>query len=210
MSRRQEKRTKILEAAQGLFLANGFASTSTDAITAAAGVSKQTVYSYFPSKGALFTAVLRHLIDEKADETTFETSSGVSLQTRQDLRNALMELAGYIIEKLMDPEYLAMIRMVFAELRQFPELGQYFSEAVPARMMRKVGAILTSAHSSGIAHVPHIDASTRLFLGPLIIHVVLDGLLRVNSSPSAPSKERLRQLVDQFMTSIPDTEDGSA
>lgn len=199
-----------MQAAQRLFLADGFASTSTDAITAAAGVSKQTVYAYFPSKGALFAAVLRHLIDEKADETSFEARSEVSLQSREDLRNALTELAGYIIEKLMDLEYLAMIRMIFAELRQFPELGQYFSEAVPARMMRKVGGILRSAHSSGLAHVPDIDASTRLFLGPLVIHVVLDGLLRVNSSPSAPSKERLRQLVDQFMTSIPDIEDGLA
>ena len=36
----------------------GYAATSMDAVTALAGVSKQTIYSYFPSKGELFADFL--------------------------------------------------------------------------------------------------------------------------------------------------------
>ena len=56
--RAQAKRQQITDAARALFLAQGFARTSMDAITAEAGVSKQTLYSYFPSKNELLLANL--------------------------------------------------------------------------------------------------------------------------------------------------------
>ena len=45
------------------FLAAGFDATSMDRIAARAGVSKRTVYNHFPSKEALFAAILRQLWD---------------------------------------------------------------------------------------------------------------------------------------------------
>jgi TetR/AcrR family transcriptional repressor of mexJK operon len=53
-TRRTKSREKILTAAEGLFLAGGYHGTAMDAVTEAAGVSKQTVYAHFPSKEALF------------------------------------------------------------------------------------------------------------------------------------------------------------
>ncbi len=55
------KMAQVNEAAHRLFLEHGFAATSMDAVAREAGVSKATLYSYFPSKEALFA----HLI---ADE----------------------------------------------------------------------------------------------------------------------------------------------
>lgn len=56
--RQLAKRQQIADAATRLFLANGYAGTSTDAISADAGVSKQTLYSYFPTKVDLLAEVL--------------------------------------------------------------------------------------------------------------------------------------------------------
>lgn len=48
----------MLEGAKAIFLERGYAAASTDMIQQAAGVSKSTVYAYYPNKEALFTAVI--------------------------------------------------------------------------------------------------------------------------------------------------------
>ncbi len=57
-----EKVEAILQGAMQEFLANGFAGTTMDKVTAAAGVSKTTVYSYFQDKEKLFIALIERLI----------------------------------------------------------------------------------------------------------------------------------------------------
>jgi len=53
-----KKSLKILEAAKPLFLASGYTATSMDDVAAQAGVSKTTLYKRYPSKAALFAAVI--------------------------------------------------------------------------------------------------------------------------------------------------------
>lgn len=53
------KRAAIVDAAIEAFLASGYDATSMDRIAAHAGVSKRTVYNHFPSKDALFVAILQ-------------------------------------------------------------------------------------------------------------------------------------------------------
>ncbi|HBK47471.1 MAG TPA: TetR family transcriptional regulator [Xanthomonadaceae bacterium] len=48
--KRHETRQRIAEAGQRLFLANGYESTTLDAIAAEAGISRRTFFSYFKSK----------------------------------------------------------------------------------------------------------------------------------------------------------------
>ena len=60
-----EKRAAILNVAKRLFTTQGFDSTSMDAIAAAAGVSKLTVYSHFQDKERLFTAAVECVCAEQ-------------------------------------------------------------------------------------------------------------------------------------------------
>ncbi len=57
----QFKQETILQAALDLFLEQGYARTSMDTVAARAGVTKQTVYRYYPSKEELFVAVMAHI-----------------------------------------------------------------------------------------------------------------------------------------------------
>ncbi|KOQ92535.1 TetR/AcrR family transcriptional regulator, partial [Pluralibacter gergoviae] len=52
------KAQKVLAGAKSIFLARGYSAATTDMIQQAAGVSKSTVYAYYPNKEALFTAVV--------------------------------------------------------------------------------------------------------------------------------------------------------
>ena len=64
--RARAKRDQILSGARLVFLGDGFAAASTDAIAAEAKVSKRTLYVYYPSKEDLFVDVLRKLTIENA------------------------------------------------------------------------------------------------------------------------------------------------
>src|SRR5713226_7273324 len=65
-TRTEKKRAQIRAAAKQLFLRHGFQATSTDAIAAAASVSKETLYRYYPKKDDLFVDVLRSLTIERS------------------------------------------------------------------------------------------------------------------------------------------------
>ena len=58
-TRAKAKRDQIRQGAQRVFLQRGFAGASTDAIASEAGVSKQTLYAYYPNKETLLSGVLR-------------------------------------------------------------------------------------------------------------------------------------------------------
>jgi len=61
---RAAKEETLLGAAESLFLARGFAGTTVAAVARQAGVTATTVYWYFPSKDALFVAVLERWVGE--------------------------------------------------------------------------------------------------------------------------------------------------
>ena len=64
--RREATRDAIVAAATSLFGDKGFAATPMDEIATAAGVAKGAVYHHFPSKEAVFEAVLRLTSDALA------------------------------------------------------------------------------------------------------------------------------------------------
>src|ERR1700741_5417003 len=77
--RRKEARPgELLDAALDLFVEKGFAATRAEEVAARAGVSKGTLFLYFPSKEELFKAVVRENISWRFAEWTqeFETFEG--------------------------------------------------------------------------------------------------------------------------------------
>ena len=65
------KRKAILEAAETLFLRNGYDGSSMDAIAAEAGVSKLTVYSHFTDKETLFAFAVKSKCEQQIPELLF-------------------------------------------------------------------------------------------------------------------------------------------
>src|SRR4051812_4633149 len=82
-----EKRALILDAARTLFAQSSFNGTSMDAVAAAAGVSKLTVYSHFGDKDNLFREVIRAHVQDKLPAELFTKRPDVSI------RDILTEIA---------------------------------------------------------------------------------------------------------------------
>jgi TetR/AcrR family transcriptional regulator, mexJK operon transcriptional repressor len=128
--RSARKRRSIIDAATQAFLDNGYRDTSMDAVAAAAGVSKQTVYQHFGAKEQLFRdlveATVRSASDPVHDEVRRLADSG-------RVEDDLLDLARRLLTLVMQPTMLRLRRLVIAESRRFPELGRIFYEQGPGR-----------------------------------------------------------------------------
>ncbi|KAA3646547.1 MAG: TetR/AcrR family transcriptional regulator [Chloroflexi bacterium] len=199
--RAREKRAQVLTAAQKLFLENGFARTSMEAIRLEAGVSKPTLYNYFASKEDLFIAVVHNLMDDFADDWLPAIRGEVTIRNEAELRITLLKLVQNIGAAMLRPDYVNLIRVVIAETPSFPRLGDIFSSSVPTRGMQTVAAILEQARQQGVVVIDDIEASTRMLVGPMIITLVMDGLL-ISGKPRKPAPERIEALVNEYMKAI--------
>lgn len=109
------KRLAIIGAATEEFLAAGFDATSMDRIAARASVSKRTVYNHFPSKEALFAAILRQLWDAS------HTGEAPAYSAGQPLRAQLLELLSRKLSLLNDDAFLSLARVAIAAGIHSPE-----------------------------------------------------------------------------------------
>ena len=109
-------RQRILEVATELFLAEGYGSTTIEAVAARAGISKRTLYHRFDDKSALFAAVVHDIIEQ------IRPPPGVPLIEGATLHDVLRRLAAMILRAALAPTALALHRLVMAESARFPEL----------------------------------------------------------------------------------------
>src|SRR3989304_6720342 len=83
--RSEAKRHRVLQAGQELFLEHGFERCTMEAISAAARVSKPTLYRYYPDKQALFWGVLEHLATDHLGEDKLTALQDVAIESAGDL-----------------------------------------------------------------------------------------------------------------------------
>jgi len=201
-ARARAKRDQIREGARKVFLDRGFSGASTDGIAAEAGVSKQTLYAYYPSKEQLLFDVLRNLIQDGGHQEGLAVARGAYLRSREEVRGALSSLAKGLVSALMQPEYVALVRVVISETPRLPSLGNLFRSAIPERVLGEVADLLRRAQEDGAISPVDADAATRMFVGPLLTYVLMDGLFVGDGPPRVPAPERVEEVVGLFMRAI--------
>lgn len=119
----EEKRESISHAAAELFLKEGFDRCSMDSIAAAAGVSKQTVYSHFANKEELFrsciAAKVRHY------DLTVDADAHDSLEA------GLAAFADGFLRLISDADAINMWRLMMHEAEAHPHVARLFFETGP-------------------------------------------------------------------------------
>jgi len=200
--RARAKREQILSGAKTVFLREGFAATSTDVIAREAGVSKRTLYAYYPSKEELFSDVLRGLTIENPQTRVLEAVRQVDPKSREELREMLVGLGEKIISTMMEPAYLALLRTIIADSHRFPKLSEIFRSTVPERSIKEGSAMMKRAQENGIAAEGDPEVMIRMFMGPLLSYAVVDGLFRPDGDPQPPTTEKIEQIVDLYLKAI--------
>ena len=155
-------RDRILDAAAELFLRQGYAATSIEAIATTAGVSKRTLYARFRDKGAIFPAVVGRLI--AAWLAGFEGKIGAAAT----LEAALDAAAAEMLAVALTPQALALHRLVTAEAGRFPELAAALREGGAAAGIERLARLLQ-------AHAPRAVPTQVIFWAEQFQHLVIAG-----------------------------------
>ena len=116
-----KKQEKILEAAKSLFLSQGYRTTSMDEVAEKAGVTKQTVYRYFPSKEELFKAML-NMISPVERKHAFGDG---------DVRDELILFADKFVTQHLSDERLGIFRLMITEGDKAGGIGEVFFNIGP-------------------------------------------------------------------------------
>lgn len=116
----EQRNRELLDKALDLFLEHGFERTTIEAITAAVGMAKRTVYARYGDKLTLFKAALHRAIEDwmvpvdqlRAAETA-------------DLEDTLQEVGRILVANILTPAGLRLLRITNAESIRMPEIAEY-------------------------------------------------------------------------------------
>ncbi|WP_395338950.1 TetR/AcrR family transcriptional regulator [Ningiella sp. W23] len=146
----QEKREAILEAAKILFLENGVKETSMEEIAKKSRVSKQTVYSHYQNKDALFSAVIAFKCKEY-----LVTTEQLLHDDKACLETALVTIASKFFALIFDEAVISVYKTIIAEGNNSPRVAELFYEAGP---LASINALCDALHYLAKGNLTRSDA----------------------------------------------------
>lgn len=156
--RKGRKFDQVLEGARAVFLRSGFEGASVDDIAREAGVSKATLYSYFPDKRLLFMEVAKAECQRQADE-----AAGIIEAVGMPVEEVLRFAATRFIDYMSSDFGLQTYRLCVAESDRFPQLGHAFYHSGPELVRNRLAAYLHKAVARGELAIEDFDLAADQF-----------------------------------------------
>ena len=146
---------QVLAGARKVFLRDGFAGASVDEIAREAGVSKATLYSYFPDKQLMFSEVFRAELVLGVDEPMVGASA--DRPAAEGLPLMLQDIA----RRMVSAEAVRSYRVGVAESARFPELVREYHELVHKRRCQEVRHYLECWIRRGELEIEDLDLAAE-------------------------------------------------
>jgi AcrR family transcriptional regulator len=188
----QERQASLIASAASLFAAKGFNGTTTKEIAKAAGISEALVFKYFPTKRALYAAILKEKVTVSALLEAVEEAA-----KKRDDRLVFTLIASYRIRPGVDPTLLRLLLfsaleghelsdMFFGKQHKvfYDHLATYIQTRVQERAFRKVDPLLAA----------------RAFIGMVVHHRLLHEIFRVPMHRS--HEETVATYVELFLNGL--------
>ncbi len=146
LPKRQQNRIlrerRILDAALVVFSQKGFVSASMDDIAAEAGLTKPTLYQYFPSKDELFTAMMTEERDHMLESFEYPSASGMVAE--------LYAFSWHYADVVLRPDMLNLARLIIGEAQRLPDIGRAYQASGPDRVLAGMIAYLERQREAGL------------------------------------------------------------
>lgn len=182
------KRAAIVRAATELFLRQGYQATRTEQIAAAAAVSKQTVYNQFGDKQSLFRDVVLG-VTATAEAFAGELAGALGAVDRPaDVEPALRAVARRYLAAVMNPQVLALRRLVISEALRLPELAAAYYERAPARVLAALADQFGRLADRGLLAVAEPARAAADFAFLLLGRPLDEGMFRNREQAPAPGE----------------------
>ncbi|UWR22286.1 TetR/AcrR family transcriptional regulator [Sulfitobacter sp. S190] len=182
---RGRKYDQVLEGARQVFMSDGFEGASVDDIARAGGVSKATLYKYFPDKRVLFMEVAnteclrqsRHAID--------------SIDMQAPPREVLCAVGTHFLGFITSHFGQQIFRICVAESDRFPEIGQNFYNSGPAVMRGEMVAYFTAACARGELKIDDFELAADQFGELCKADIWMRRLFGITQSTTAADIDRI-------------------
>jgi len=185
---------QVLEGARKVFMADGFEGASVDDIARAAGVSKATLYNYFPDKRLLFIEMARIACERMADETVDR------IDDTNPVREVLTFVAGELISFLTSRFGLQVFRICVAESDRFPELGRAFYESGPVLGRDRLVEYFAKAVADGQLEIDDLNLAAEQFSELCKTRVWIRAVFGVQTEVGAAEIDLIaRETVETFL-----------
>ena len=165
--RKAERPQELLAAALDLFVEKGFAGTRIEQVAARAGVSKGTLYLYYPSKEELLKEVIRHNVVNRIIEghEMIERFDG----STSDLLARVLRLWW---QRVGETRASGILKLMMSEARNFPELAQFYVDEVVTPSNAMVEKLIRRGVERGEFRAVKVADVVHALIGPLLFLVM--------------------------------------
>jgi AcrR family transcriptional regulator len=190
----EERPRQILDAALAVFAERGLAAARLDDIAKRAGLSKGTIYLYFPNKEELFREVVRNSV------IAFIERGEARLEELGDPLQALDAWMEGYWAWLRSPVFPAMHRLVNSEFHSFPDLAAFYAKEVIERAHRLVCGMLERAMDAGQLRRMDALVAARMLSALFVTHALwYHQRTSIKSIAHIPDEVIFGQLRDFFL-----------
>jgi AcrR family transcriptional regulator len=187
-SRRKDARPQeILDAALSVFAEKGFAGARLEDVAQRAGVTKGTIYRYFPSKEELFKSLVRVAIGGTLEQVTAFASA---------YEGAARELLVFVIRTIgtvmRTSDRIVLPKIILAEAGNFPELVRFYRFEIIEKGIGLFRGIVEQVIARGEFREVSPEHAARLCVAPLL----LGALWRVTFAPFDPEPYDIEALIE--------------
>jgi TetR/AcrR family transcriptional regulator, mexJK operon transcriptional repressor len=140
-----ETRAAILLAARPVLLRDGLGGTTLDRVAAEGGVAKMTLYRHFPSKEALFEGLVTAMCGSMREGL----ENAPSADMNKPIANRLADELRAFTSALIEPDALALYRLIVADGWRFPEVARVFDRSGMRVIRRRIAELLETGGVPG-------------------------------------------------------------
>lgn len=188
-----ERRSRYVDTALRLFIEHGYHGVSMDTVVSEAGGSKATLYRYFESKEALFSAIVDDL------QSTLSAAPPPQDVADLPLAEALRILGRATATAALSDRAIVLIRLAVGEHARFPQLARLLFELAPGRSYERFTAFLATKQARGEVAVDDFQIAAEQFLAGLVGHQQLRMILGVDEPTSNEVERRVESAVRMFV-----------
>jgi len=192
----EERPAQIIKAALTEFGERGLAGARLDDIAKRAGLSKGTIYLYFPNKEELFREMVRYTVVSQIEES--ERQFGEIAGSATEALTLFMRTFWSFIRS---SQFAPLFRLIHAEVHNYPDLAQFYAEEVVTRRHRLIASIIARGVNTGEFRDVDPSVAARMLTAPFVIHGLWCTHRECFSSVAAETDEQVLEELMQFYLS---------
>ena len=184
--RKHARPAEIASAALASFAENGYAATTMADVASRAGITKGTIYLYYPNKEELFNALVREHIAEKLAAKIVLLS-----EANHDILAAIKGSFDIITDMILTEEAFVLGRIITTESGRFPGMVQFWRQEVVDRLLIRFSTLMQHGSEEGVINIIEPKAAALLCLAPTLQSLVWRSTFRLDDNDFHNAREVL-------------------